>query len=215
MLNITGLDITGAILAGGQSRRMGGGHKALQPLAGRPLLGHVMARLKPQCHRLLLSVERVEDCWNEFGLSQVADQQAGSQGPLGGVLAALEATADEQPGWLLLAPCDAPFLPLDLATRLVEAAEHSGASGAMVSYRQQWQPTFSLWHTRLLPELRTAVLEQEQRGLKEFLRARPVAVVEWASSGPELHPDPFFNINTPEDLATAAALLDQPAVPIS
>ena len=194
---------------------MGGGHKALQPLAGRLLLDHVIARLKPQCQRLLLSVERADDCWNEFGLPQVADLEPGSRGPLGGVLAALEATGHAGPGWLLLAPCDAPFLPLDLARRLVEATGNSRALSALVSHRQQLQPTFSLWHTRLLPDLRAAVLEDGLRGLKEFLQSHAPAVVEWEDGGMGQVVNPFFNINTPDDLAAAEALLDQPAVPIS
>jgi molybdenum cofactor guanylyltransferase len=192
---------------GGPNKGM---HKALQPLAGQALLSHVIARLQPQCSRLLLSVEVADRCWDVFGLEQVADIKTGSQGPLGGLLAALQAM---QAGsdWLLLVPCDAPFLPLNLAEQLFISAATAKTPAALVSHQQQWQPTFSLWHRRLLPELRAAVLQQGQRGLKEFLQTQSVAVQEWENQ----QPNPFFNINTVDDLAVAAALLDRPVVPIS
>lgn len=189
---------------------MGGVHKGLLPLGEKPLLSHVIDRMRLQCDRILLSVEKADPCWDEFGLEQITDLQAGSQGPLGGVLATLEAVPSHS-GWLLLAPCDAPFLPLDLADRLGKAAAGQPARAALVSYQQQWQPTFSLWRTALLPQLRTAVLEQGMQGLKEFLRTQEVAVVEWGTE----EPNPFFNINTADDLAIATALLDPPTVPIS
>ncbi|MDZ4729784.1 MAG: molybdenum cofactor guanylyltransferase MobA [Xanthomonadales bacterium] len=200
----------GVILAGGRSRRMGGVNKALQDLAGKPLLSHVITRMQPQCSSLYLSVEAIDPVWERFGLPQVADMQAGSNGPLGGVLAALEAI--KQPSdWLLLVPCDAPFLPLELAERLSQHAQQEQALSALISYQDQWQPTFSLWHTDLLPALRIAVEQEGQRGLKEFLSTQSPAVLDW----PTQQPSPFFNINSPEDLAATAALLDQQAMPIS
>lgn len=189
---------------------MGGAHKALQPLAGTALLSHVIARLQPQCCRLLLSVEVADSCWSAFGLEQVADPEAGSHGPLGGLLASLQALHTDS-DWLLLVPCDAPFLPVNLAEKLARKAAAENVAAALVSYQQQWQPTFSLWHRSLLPQLRAAVLQQGQRGLKEFLQTQPAAVLEWEPT----EPNTFFNINTADDLAAAAALLDQPAVPIS
>lgn len=192
---------------GGQ---ISGLHKGLQTLAGQALISHVMARIQPQCNSLLLSVEVADSCWDAFGLEQVADPKAGSQGPLGGLLAVLQAMHDDS-DWLLLVPCDAPFLPFNLAEQLFRAAATAKAPVALVSYQQQWQPTFSLWHRRLLPGLQVAVLKQGQRSLKGFIQTQPVAVLEWESN----EPNPFFNINTADDLATAAALLDRPVAPIS
>jgi len=170
----------------------------------------VITRMQPQCSSLYLSVEAIDPVWERFGLPQVADMQAGSNGPLGGVLAALEAI--KQPSdWLLLVPCDAPFLPLELAERLSQHAQQEQALSALISYQDQWQPTFSLWHTDLLPALRIAVEQEGQRGLKEFLSTQSPAVLDW----PTQQPSPFFNINSPEDLAATAALLDQQAMPIS
>lgn len=196
----------GVILAGGRSRRMGGTNKALQDLSGRPLLGHVISRMLPQCSGLCLSVERVDECWDSFDLPQVADTQPGSNGPLGGLLAALEYTVGRA-NRLLLVPCDAPFLPLDLAQRLEAAAETENAARdgivTLVSYQGQWQPTFSLWHINVLPSLGSAVKEKNMKGLKEFIHSVPHAVVSWE----EQEISPFFNINTPADLSAAAEVL--------
>jgi len=188
---------------------MQGGNKALQDLAGRPLLQHVIARMRPQCGQLLLSVERISEEWNDFGLTQVADFECGSNGPLGGLLAALEfsKTQSEQ---LLLVPCDAPFLPMNLAQELTKAMTSANCTAALVVCAGQWQPTFSLWHTEVLPDLRKAV-RKGQKGFKEFLQGQSPAVLVW----PEQQVSPFFNVNSAEDLAAAAALLDLHGEPIS
>jgi molybdopterin-guanine dinucleotide biosynthesis protein A len=196
-----GSNPAGVILAGGRSRRMAGLNKALELLGGQPLLTHVIERMRPQCGPLLLSVESPDPQWQAFRLTQIADTKEGSQGPLGGLLAALE-FIQGQAEWLLLVPCDAPFLPQDLAARLLEAATSAQASAALVSWQGEWQPTFSLWHTRLLPQLRAAVLREGQSGLKEFLRNCSPAILPWK----EQHPSPFFNVNTLEDLAVAEQL---------
>jgi molybdopterin-guanine dinucleotide biosynthesis protein A len=185
---------------------MAGVNKALQDFCGMPLLMHVIERMQPQCSRLLLSVEAPDTQWQTFGLAQVADPGLGSNGPLGGLLACMEAMQGDA-DWLLLAPCDAPFLPPDLGARLLEAANERDAVGAVVSWQGELQPTFSLWHLGLLPQVRVASAEQGMRGLKEFLQTCDPAVVEW----PEQQPPPFFNINTRDGLAAAEAYCRAPA----
>jgi len=196
----------GVILAGGRSRRMAGVNKALQDLCGKPVLSHVIQRMQPQCSSLLLSVEVADPQWQPFGLQQVADPETGSNGPLGGLLAGMEALQGNA-DWLLLAPCDAPFLPFDLGARLMEAAHRDHATAALVSSEGEWQPTFSLWNLQLLPQLRAATTRQGMRGLKEFLLGVPHAVLTW----PDQQPPPFFNINTAADLATAGRYCREPA----
>ena len=201
--------VAGVILAGGRSRRMGGGFKALAPLGGEPLVRHVIDRLQPQVRSLVLSVEKHAPEFQAFGLPQVEDPAPGSRGPLGGLLSAM---ADMEVGcdWVLLAPCDAPFLPLELAERLLNCALDDDQAGCVVRYGAEIQPTFSLWHRRLLPRLKEAVLEEGMAGFKQFLRETPVATLDWESSDPS----PFFNINDPDTLAEAARLLDRASAPI-
>ncbi len=193
-------DCAGAILAGGRGRRMGGGLKALQPMAGRPLLQHVIDRLAPQVASLALSVESVNEYFAPFGLAQVPDPVPGSRGPLGGLLAVLGHAAAHGHEWLLLAPCDAPFLPLDLAARLHDCALDRGAQAVAIAHRGRLHPVFSLWHRALLGELEQAVGGQGMGGFKAFLATRPHAILDWPDGGP----DPFFNINDPAALQHAA-----------
>ncbi len=182
---------------------MQGQTKALLDLQGRPLMQHVIDRLRPQVASLALSVERETPAFECFGLPQVTDPRQGSCGPLGGLLAALEALPQDSDR-LLLVPCDAPFLPLDLGQRLAERLEHSGLAGCMVRYEDELQPTFSLWHRRLLPELRRAVLDDGLGGFKQVLGRVSVATLDWAPAAVS----PFFNINTPQDLVRANVLLE-------
>lgn len=201
--------LAGVILAGGRSRRMGGGFKALAPLGGKPLIRHVIDRLQPQVRSLVLSVEKQVPEFETFGLPQVEDPSPGSRGPLGGLLSAL-ANMEMGCDWMLLAPCDAPFLPLELAKRLLNCALGDDQAGCVVRYDSEIQPTFSLWHRRFLPRLEEAVLEEGMAGFKQFLRDTPVAILDWKSSDPS----PFFNINDPGALLKAARLLDRASAPI-
>lgn len=206
----TGLGgLAGVILAGGRSRRMGGGFKALVPLGGKPLIRHVIDRLQPQVRSMVLSVEKHVPVFDAFGLPQVEDPTPGSRGPLGGLLSAL-ANMEVGCEWLLLSPCDAPFLPLDLADRLLKCALDNHQTGCVVRYDAEIQPTFSLWHRRLLPRLEEAVLVQGMAGFKQFLQDTPLATLDWELSDLS----PFFNINDPDALVEAACLLDRASAPI-
>jgi molybdopterin-guanine dinucleotide biosynthesis protein A len=201
--------LAGVILAGGRSRRMGGGVKALAPLGGKPLICHVINRLQPQVRSLVLGVEKHTLDFEVLGLPQVEDPLPGSRGPLGGLLAALD-SMEKECDWMLLVPCDAPFLPLDLAERLLNRALGEGQPGCVVRYGAQIQPTFSLWHRCLLPRLEESVLEEGMAGFKEFLQKAPLATLDWAFSDLS----PFFNINDPDTLKEAARLLDHLSAPM-
>jgi molybdopterin-guanine dinucleotide biosynthesis protein A len=198
--------LAGAILAGGRGRRLGDRDKALTPLVGRPLLQHVIERIAPQVAELVLCVERRSDRYECFGLAQVADPAPGHRGPLGGLLAALRHHSARRE-WVLLAPCDAPFLPSDLGAVLYATARAADAHCAMVRHAGELQPTFSLWHRCLLPELERAVVRDGHGGFKQFVRAIDVAEHNWPVSGDDSSPPPFFNINDQKALSEAARWL--------
>ncbi len=193
----------GVILAGGRSRRMGGEPKALSQLGGKPMLSHVIERVKPQVSDLSLSVEYASGSFEPFGLQQLPDLQPGG-GPLGGLLTALQ-WVDPAIDWVLLVPCDAPFVPGDLADQLHESARKSGLAGALVRYEGEIQPTFSLWHRSILPILQHAVSVKGLSGFKQFLREVRLAERDWPSS----IPSPFFNINDQEALREADRLINE------
>jgi molybdopterin-guanine dinucleotide biosynthesis protein A len=197
----------GVILAGGRSSRMGGGCKALIELAGCSLLERVVERLRPQTGGLLLSCEADTGDFDRFDLPRVPDLLSGHCGPLVGLYSALLHLVDTgQCDSLVLCPCDAPFVPLDLVPVLLEAGR--GGQAAVVSWRGVLQPTFSLWHDHHLALLREALLEKGLGGPRQVLRQIPHEVVEW----PDVEPPPFFNVNTPADLERAAEWLDHAGV---
>jgi molybdopterin-guanine dinucleotide biosynthesis protein A len=197
---VTGEALAGVILAGGRSRRMGGTVKALLPLGDKPLLRHVIDRVKPQVDRLFLSVERPSEAFEAFGLPQVEDPEPDG-GPLGGLLSAMQLMSPSH-DWLLLVPCDAPFIPPDLAPRLLACALASAKLGAVVCYESEIQPTFSIWSRSILTRLEQAVLEEGMAGIKQFLNVVELAELDWPGS----EPSPFFNINDQDTLLEASHL---------
>ncbi len=193
----------GIVLAGGRSRRLGGGDKCLLPLAGRPILAHVIARARPQVAALALSANGDPARFAGFGLKVVADGIAGFAGPLAGVLAGLDWAAAEQPAATHLASFagDAPFLPRDLVDRL-GAALADGHEIACAASSGRLHPVFALWPVALRQALRQAVAVEGVRKVELWLRRFRLAVVEF----PAAPLDPFFNVNRPEDLAEAERL---------
>lgn len=189
----------GVILAGGASRRMGR-DKRLATLAQCALLAHVIHRLASQVEQMVLSVDRATQDLRPFGLTLVTDPQPGHRGPLGGLLAALRHFENPE-GWLLLAPCDAPFLPVDLASRLMQCAEQAGVPVAVAVDDGEWQPTFALWHGSLLPEVEQAVLGAGEGGFRRLLKRLGAVPCSWPDHGDA--PSPFFNVNDPAALARA------------
>ncbi|MFI5016554.1 MAG: molybdenum cofactor guanylyltransferase MobA [Dongiales bacterium] len=195
----------GLLLAGGRATRMGGGDKGLRLLAGRPILDHVIERLRPQLSRLLLNANGDPARFAAYGLPVVGDSPPDFAGPLAGVLAGLEWTAREAPDCplLLSAPTDAPFLPRDLVRRLWAGRESEGADIAMAASGGRTHPVVGLWPVALAPALRHALVVEGLRKVDIWTARYRVAVVDF----PIEAVDPFFNANRPEDLAEAERLV--------
>ncbi len=199
------MTIAGVLLAGGQSRRMGGGDKALRLLGGETILARVIARLRPQVARLVLNANGDPARFAGFGLPVVADSVEGFAGPLAGILAGLDWAAANAPGCelVLSAATDAPFLPADLAARLAAGMAAAGADLACAASRGQPHPVIGLWPVRLREELRHALVAEGVRKVDVWTARYRLATVDF----PAGEVDPFFNANRPEDLAAAEALL--------
>lgn len=188
------MKVPGVILAGGLSRRMGGGDKGLRLLAGRPLIAHVAGRLAG-CAPLSINANGDPDRFQPLGLPVIPDSIAGYPGPLAGILAAIEWAAGVGAESVLTAPADTPFLPSDLIPRLLTPGRPAYATGP----EGQEHPTIGLWPITAAEELR-ADLERGMRRLRDWtagIGAVPVAFSEEAA---------FFNVNTPEDLTRAEAM---------
>ena len=150
-------EIAGLLLAGGGSRRMGGGDKCLRPLGGRPLLAHVIERLEGQVDELVLNANGDGARFAAFGLPVVADSFPGQAGPLAGILTGMEWLRAERPEvtMMLSVPTDGPFLPLDLCARLMAAKGAARIACARSGGRSH--PPISLWDVDLADDLRRAM----------------------------------------------------------
>lgn len=193
----------GIILAGGLSRRMGGGDKPLKLLAGETMLARVIRRIAPQCAGLALNANGDPARFADFGLPVIADSLADYPGPLAGILAGLDHLAARHPEItdILSIPADCPFLPYDLAARLDVARRAAGVPLAAASSGGWTHPVIGLWPVTLREPLRAALLAGERK-IDRFTPPFGIAHAEWP-----IEPfDPFFNANAPDDLATAEGL---------
>jgi len=197
--------VAGVLLAGGLSRRMGGGDKCLRPLGGRPILAHILDRVRPQVTHLVLNANGDPTRFSDFGLPVAGDSIEGFAGPLAGVLAGLEWVRRHHPdcAWMASFPTDAPFLPRDLVARLRAAVDAAGADMACAASDGRAHPVVGLWPVRLADDLRRAMVEEGIRKVDIWTGRYRLERVDFS-----VEPvDPFFNTNRPEDLDAAAALL--------
>ena len=197
--------IAGVILAGGLSRRMGGGDKCLRDLGGRPILAHIVERVRPQVSDLVLNANGDPSRFSAFKLPVAADTVLGFAGPLAGILAGLDWAAANAPHCrrMVSFAADAPFLPGDLVARLVAAADSGKADLACAASAGQVHPVFGLWRVDLREALRDALMREQIHKVDRWTARYKLVQVEFPV-GPV---DPFFNANTVEDLADAERLL--------
>ncbi len=195
--------MTGVLLAGGQSRRMGGGDKGLIEVAGRPMMRHVMERLGRQVGAMVLNANGDPGRFAAIGLPVVADSIEGHVGPLAGVLAGMRWSAVNAPAATHIATVstDAPLIPDDLVARLADGLEDSGARIALAASAGHSHPVIGLWPVGLADDLEAALLNGVRKVL-HWTNRHGSTIVEFpfaAVHGRQV--DPFFNANTPEELA--------------
>lgn len=184
--------ISGVILAGGLGRRMGNIDKGLQELRGRPMVTWVAERLGPQVNELLINANQNLAQYATFGYSVVPDQIPDFAGPLAGLHAALSAAAHPL---VATAPCDSPFLPTDLVSRLHAALLAADADLAVARTFDQPHPVFCLCQRKVLPHL-TEFLQGGGRKVDRWYATLKVIEVTFDDEA-----EAFENINTRDELA--------------
>jgi molybdopterin-guanine dinucleotide biosynthesis protein A len=204
----------GILLAGGKSSRMGGGDKCLLPLAGRPILAHVIERLKPQVAELIINANGDPARFSAFGLPVVEDRLGGYAGPLAGIHAGLEWVRTNRPGcrFAITAASDTPFLPADLVDWLCSASGEGEPNLAVARSADGMHPVFGLWPVTLAPDLEASLISGDRK-VSEWVgqhQAREVMFPPLEIGSRTI--DPFFNINRADDLAAAEAFLQASAV---
>jgi molybdenum cofactor guanylyltransferase len=197
---------TGAIiLAGGRATRMAGADKASQMLGGKPLIAHVLTALKPQCGAMVINANGDAGRFAALDVPVVADDVPGFAGPLAGILAGLDYLAAHHPDLthVVSAATDTPFLPADLVAKLHAARIAAKAEIAVARSDNIVHPTFALWPVDLRADLREALVDEDLHRVTTFFSRYRCAYADW-----EAAPfDPFFNVNTPDDLQIAQRIL--------
>jgi molybdenum cofactor guanylyltransferase len=197
----------GLVLAGGLARRMGGGDKLRTKIGGVTILERVLERMRPQCTRLVLNANGDPARFGDTGLPVVADDVPDFAGPLAGILAGLDWAATHAPdtGFIASVPGDCPFLPRDLVTRLHVARAAAGVPLACARSGEWRHPVVGLWPVALRADLRQALTKDGLRKIELWTARHGVALADW----PAEPVDPFFNVNTPEDVAAAERIAAQ------
>lgn len=208
-MSIPAMSITGLVLAGGRATRMGGLDKGLQLLHGKPLVVHVLERLAPQTGALIVSANRHQHEYAMLGapwrVSVIADASPSFDGPLAGLLAGLRAA---QTDWLLAAPCDSPYLPVDLGVRLGATLDAQGADIATTrtvsaSGETTLHPVFALLRTALADDLAAFLATGERSVRVWYARHNTIEV-------PFVDERAFYNVNSLRELAGLERAPQQP-----
>jgi len=183
---------------------MGGGDKCLQSLGGETLLARAIVRARPQVDSLILNAHGDPARFADFGVPVVPDVIDGFAGPLAGILTAMEWAHEHAPYHETVAsfPTDAPFFPEELVETMLEARRQAGAVLACAASLGRTHPVFGIWPVAMRHDLRDAIAQGERK-IDRWTEQYPIVTVEFSGVGV----DPFFNANTPEDLAEAAGLL--------
>ena len=185
--------VTGVILAGGRGRRLENRDKGLVELAGRPLVQHVIDAMRPQTDQLLISANNNLAKYCSFGLHVVMDNNTLHLGPLAGIAAAMKIANTP---YIFTTPCDSPFIPPDLVTRMYETTLKEGTTLCVARDQERLQPLFALIPRHFVDEL-TDEIAAERLKVHRWITQHSHSVVSYED------PWSFFNINTPEDLLRA------------
>jgi molybdenum cofactor guanylyltransferase len=191
--------ILGAIIAGGKSSRMGGQEKAFLELGGQTLISHIVQRLAPQVDEIIINANGEAARFQLTGLAVVADQIASGGTPLAGLEAVLSHATEYGFDAVISVPSDTPFLPHDFVARL------SGPNAAIAVSAGQEHYLTGFWPSSLAADLRDEITQKGLRRMQDWVRICGARKVEW-DAAPF---DPFFNINTREDLALAKHWLER------
>lgn len=208
--SITKNEIVGVLLAGGRSSRMGGGEKGLKLLGGKPMIGHVIGRLRLQVGAMIINSNADISLYRQFGLPVIADVYEGYAGPLAGILTGMMWAKENHPAarWIATAACDTPFFPENYVAALHKAIDASDPAISIAASGEHCHYVFGLWPLSLADDLASALLDG-QRKVQDWIECYTNFTVNFP---PEERAgqmvDPFFNANTPEEFALAERLLE-------
>ena len=185
-------NITAVVLAGGRGRRLGGQDKGLVDLDGRPLIEHILGLVTPQVSAVIINANRNQQIYADLGHPVISDNMADYQGPLAGFAVALAACNTD---YIMTLPCDGPYVPVDLVSRLSAAMKDNDAELAVAYDGQRMQPVYALIPRSLLGSLQD-FLDAGDRKIDLWYARHNTALADFSDVI-----DTFFNINTEDDLS--------------
>ena len=194
------MKVVAVIVAGGRSARMGC-EKTFEPVGGLSMLDRIISRLRPQVTKIAINANGNMERFQYTGLQVFADVRRGAATPLAGLHAALSLAQAEAFDAVITAPSDTPFLPADLVSRLA----HAGPPAAIAASGGQAHYLTGLWSTALLPKVEKALDEPRPPRLQDLADRCGAVAVAW----PVEPFDPFFNVNTPQELAEARRIASE------
>ncbi len=177
---------------------MGGGDKGLLRLSGKPLIEYVLERLAPQVNAIIINANRHQTRYGSYGYPVVADKLHDYQGPLAGMMSSMQEVETE---YMVSAPCDSPFIPEELVSRLLDGLKIQKAQISVAHSGERMQPVFALMKTDLLDSMRH-FLDDGQRKIDRWFAQHKLAVTDFSDK-----PLAFSNINHPHELAQMEAHL--------
>ncbi len=202
--------IPAIVLAGGLSRRMGGIDKSLIELGNKPMIAHAVTCLEKQAGPLMINANGDTGRFDALNLPVENDVISGHAGPLAGVLTAMRWAQQNarEAKWVVTVAADTPFLPDDLVVRLMQAAGHNFTTIALACSGERIHPVVGMWPIGIADDLETWLNTEENRKVLAFVENYTLAKVQFSGKHiDDIEIDPFFNINTPEDLEVAKAVL--------
>lgn len=183
--------ITYLILAGGRGQRMQGEDKGLMPWQGKPMIEHIIQQLNIPTHQLIISANRNIELYKNYAAKVVIDTLDDYQGPLAGILSAMQNCSSQH---ILCLPCDSPSPPSDIATELQQCLKSTNKSSVLCHDGKRLQPLFSLLdinHEKLL----LGFLQQGRRKVHDFMALLDPAICDFSTQA-----DAFNNFNHPHDM---------------
>lgn len=192
----------GVILAGGLSRRMEGPEKSLLELNNKPLIEWVADKLSSQTNQLILNANGEPERFAHLDLIIQPDTVEGYAGPLAGILAAMRwAELNTSLTHIITAAADTPFFPQDYVKSMLKQAKEKEASIALASSNDRKHPVFGLWPVKLADALEEFIVDENNRKVMMFVERYPNCLVNFHETIEGV--DPFFNVNTPDDMEVA------------
>ena len=193
-------DICAVILTGGQSSRMGGGIKTLKKFNNKLIFDRIFENLQNQVQNIIINSNDLENLFANYNVKVIKDSIEGFLGPLAGIHAALEWVNINEPhiNWLITVPGDTPFIPSDLAKKLLEKAKNSKCKIVLARSNKKTHPIIGVWHSSLYESLKND-LNSGVRKILDWASKHPLGYVDFTNS----KYDPFFNINYEEDIIQA------------